>query len=101
MISDPNTAKAVLGFLFEASGRLDASVGSARSVCPEAEFVAYRRAVGHVLALMFDEVIRPMLRAHPELSPWGSDPRAFAPNLVGYLDSSGRSASKENGPSRV
>lgn len=83
MISDPKIAKELLAFLLEASGRMDASVGSARFACPQPEFVEYRRAVGSVLETMWDKVIQPMLKAHPELTPWGSDPHAFAPNLVG------------------
>jgi len=71
VIADPKAAKTLLDALFEISGRLDASVATARDSCPEPEFVEYRRAVGEVLGDMWDQLIQPILKAHPHLAPDG------------------------------
>ena len=71
MITDSKSAKALLHALFEASGCLDASVGIARDACSESEFISYRGAVGDVMGEMWDRLIQPILKAHPELTPEG------------------------------
>jgi hypothetical protein len=55
--------------LFQASGTLDTSVAVAQDACAESEFLAYRRVIGNVLGEMWDEVIQPLLRKHPHLTP--------------------------------
>lgn len=76
MIADPKSAKALLDALFEASGHLDGSVGIARDSCSEAEFILYRSVVGDVMGEMWDRLIQPILKAHPELTPEGLRDRA-------------------------
>ena len=71
MITNPEAAKALLDTLFDASGRLDESVSTARNMCPDPEFLEFRRAVGQVLGEMWDQLIQPILKAHPQLTPEG------------------------------
>ncbi len=69
MIANRDTAKQILDELFDLSGRLDWSVATVRDRCPESELIAYRRAIGQVMGEMWVEVIRPILAAHPDLTP--------------------------------
>jgi hypothetical protein len=62
-------AKEVVELLFECSDRLDESVARAKKVCSEAEFLAYREAVGEVMGKTFDQLLLPIFAAHPELKP--------------------------------
>ena len=69
MIANRDIAKQILDELFDLSGRLDWSVATVRDRCPESELVAYRRAIGQVMGEMWVEVLRPLLAAHPDLTP--------------------------------
>lgn len=69
MVKDKAFAKAVVELLLDCSGRLDESVSRARKVCSEAEFVAYRSAIGDVMGEAWDKVLMPIFAAHPELKP--------------------------------
>ena len=69
MITDRDTAKQILDELFDLSGRLDWSVATVQDHCPESELIVYRRAIGQVMGEMWDEVLRPILAAHPDLTP--------------------------------
>jgi hypothetical protein len=69
MISDRDTAKQLLDELFDISARLDRSVATVQDRCSDAELVVYRRAIGNVLGEMWDGILRPVLVAHPDLTP--------------------------------
>jgi hypothetical protein len=69
MIHDREVAKRVLDELFDVSGRLDRSVSTVKEGCPELELVVYRRAVGNVMGGMWDHILKPILAAHPDLTP--------------------------------
>ena len=69
MIHDREIAKRVLDELFDMSGRLDRSVATVRDGCSESELIGYRRAVGNVLGEMWDGILKPILSAHPDLTP--------------------------------
>ena len=69
MIRNRDTAQRVLAELFDVSGQLDHSVAMVRDHCTEAELIAYRRAIGNVLGEMWDEILRPVLAEHPDLTP--------------------------------
>ena len=71
MITDRDIAKQLLGELFDIGGRLDASVATVRDHCAESELIDYRRAIGQVMGEMWVEVLRPILAAHPDLTPPG------------------------------
>ena len=69
MVKDKVFAKDVVELLLDYSGRLDESVARAKKVCSEAEFLAYRQAIGEVMGETFDKVLLPIFAAHPELKP--------------------------------
>jgi hypothetical protein len=69
MISDREISKQLLDELFDISGRLDWSVVTVRDQCSESELIDYRRAVGQVMGEMWDQLLRPILAVHPDLTP--------------------------------
>jgi hypothetical protein len=69
VVKDKVFAKEVVDLLLEYSGRLDESVGRAKRACSEAEFLAYRKAIGDVMGETWDQLLMPILAAHPELKP--------------------------------
>ena len=69
MVRDKAFAKDVVELLLEFSGRLDESVGRAKQVCSEPEFLAYRKAIGNVMGETWDQLLMPIFAAHPELKP--------------------------------
>ena len=71
MITDTAVAKQILDELFEVSGRLDCSVAIVQDNSPEIDLVTYRRAIGRVLAELWDAAIDPILSMHPALTPPG------------------------------
>ena len=69
MVKNKVFAKEVVELLLDCSDRLDESVGRAKKICSEAEFVAYRNAVGEVMGEAWDKLLMPIFAAHPELKP--------------------------------
>lgn len=69
MVKDKEFAKEVVQLVLECSGRFDESVGRAKEVCSESEFLAYRAAIADVLGEAFDQLLLPIFAAHPELKP--------------------------------
>jgi len=62
-------AKEAVDLLLECANRMDGSVAVARDTCSHAEFEAYRRAVGEVMGIMWDELLAPIFKAYPDLKP--------------------------------
>jgi hypothetical protein len=69
VITDKAFAKQVADLALDYSGRLDELVARAREVSPEPEFLAFRRAIGEVLGITWDELLSPIFKAHPDLKP--------------------------------
>jgi hypothetical protein len=69
MVKDKEFAKEVVDLALEYSGRLDESLGRAKEICSETEFLAYRSAIADVLGEVFDQLLLPIFAAHPELKP--------------------------------
>ena len=69
MISNRDTAKLVVDTAFALTSGLDRSVARVMETSPEAEVVAYRRAVGFVMAETAQQILNPLLREHPDLVP--------------------------------
>jgi hypothetical protein len=65
----PETAKKVAELLSEASGRLDQSVAIVKEGESDAEFVAYRKAIGEVMGALYFRVLESLWREHPDLAP--------------------------------
>lgn len=71
MIRGEAAARDALDAAFRASSTLDASVEALSGVLPPQELSGYKHAVGHVMAEVFNRLIRPILVEHPELKPEG------------------------------
>jgi hypothetical protein len=69
VVRDKAFAKEASELLLEYANRLDGSVAQARTICSDAEFEAYRRAVGEVMGQMWDQLLSPIFAAHPDLKP--------------------------------
>jgi hypothetical protein len=69
VVKDKIFAKEVVELLLEYSGRLDESVARAKRACPEAEFLAYREAIGDVMGETWDRLLMPSSRFIPSSSP--------------------------------
>jgi hypothetical protein len=69
VVSNKAFAKEVTDLLLQYSDRLDGSVAHAKDVCSQAEFEAYRRAVGEVMGAIWDQVLGPIFKEHPDLKP--------------------------------
>jgi hypothetical protein len=80
LITNPETAKAVLAELHAATTILDSSVALELDRCPEAEFRAYRHAVALVLGELW-EVVHPLYRSHPSLAPEGYFAEPSSPSM--------------------
>jgi hypothetical protein len=73
VIKDKLIAEGVSKLMLEFGGRLDDSIATVRHGCSDAEFRAYRLAVGKVLGEMLLEIMNPIYREHPDLKPIGLD----------------------------
>ena len=70
MITDAAIARQVLDVALRASSEFDRSVhlvlgGSVA----DTEVTAYKRAVGYVMAEIYDRLLNPLLRVHPQFVP--------------------------------
>ena len=63
------TAARVHQLLLDCSRALDTSVAVVRDDSDEDDLREYRHAVGRVLTAVFDELMTPIYREHPELIP--------------------------------
>ena len=61
------------GELNDILGRLDNSVRLVMDRCPEAEFNAYRTAIGRVMGVLVLDVLNPLYARNPEAKPDGYD----------------------------
>lgn len=66
-------AKQLSGELNDILGRLDNSVRLVMDRCPEAEFNAYRTAIGRVMGVLVLDVLNPLYARNPEAKPDGYD----------------------------
>lgn len=72
---DRRCAEAVLGDVHQAINLLNESIVEAMALAPEEEWRAYRRQVGHVMAEMYDRLLKPLYDQHPDLEPVALDQR--------------------------
>jgi len=60
----------VLDVAWRVSGELDRSVALVKdSGADEETLKKYRRSVGHVMAELHDQIMRPIFKEHPDLEP--------------------------------
>lgn len=70
---ETSAAKQLSDELNDIIGRLDESVRLAMDRCPEAEFTAYRSAIGRVMGMLVLDVLNPLYARNPEAKPEGYD----------------------------
>lgn len=66
-------AKKLSGELNDIIGRLDESIRLVMDRCTEAEFTAYRTAIGRVIGVLVLDVLNPLYARNPEAKPDGYD----------------------------
>ncbi len=68
-ITNKHTAKKVCDAAFAASQALNASIFDVLETASEDELKTYKRAVGQCMGELWTEIIHPVLKQHPDLSP--------------------------------
>jgi hypothetical protein len=71
------TAARVHQLLLDCSRALDTSIAVVQNESDESDLHAYRHAVGRVLMAVFDELMMPIYREHPDLIPPELDRRSL------------------------
>ena len=69
MIKDLATARGISEDLLRVNDLLDESVARATRGCSTEELRAYKKWVGRTLCSVFEEILVPIYREHPELKP--------------------------------
>jgi hypothetical protein len=64
-----HVAEQVLAALFDASGKMNDTLWLILNECTKEEFIAYRRGTGRAMGYLFVDIIRLILREHPDLEP--------------------------------
>jgi len=62
-------AKEVNDIMFSISGQLNQSVAFFQTRMKDEEFIKYRRAIGAIMATMWEEIMCPLYAEHPNLKP--------------------------------
>ena len=62
-------ATKVIELMLDVGARLDNSVALVQDNCSEAEFCAYRQAVGKLMGTMLLDIMNPVFDKYPELKP--------------------------------
>ncbi len=71
MFADREVAKQMLEAALTASGHLDRSLLAIKDVCSPEELHLAKRAVGECMGEMLLELINPILKQYPDLTPSG------------------------------
>ena len=66
---DKVQAQEVVNIVVELANRLDQSVKEVASIATERQAFDYRRLAGRMIAFLVTNLVRPALRAYPELEP--------------------------------
>ena len=71
MVSDPELAKQISDRVRDAARLMNEVAALAQDQASREEFAVVRHAVGAVMGEMLTEILNPLYRAHPELTPAG------------------------------
>jgi hypothetical protein len=63
------TATAVTKLMMEVGAQLDASVKLVMDSSDSEEFSAYRSSVGNLMGMIYCDILTPIFRQHPQLTP--------------------------------
>lgn len=69
MIEDHKLAEELIARANEASRIAHDSLSLVMNNCSQSEFKKYRLAVAHVMAEIFEQIVTPLSRVHPDLDP--------------------------------
>ena len=75
MIRDKEVARQVSEVALKCADELALSVTLLQEGCGEEELQSYRLAVGKVLTEIYQEIMLPIYKVHPELTPPGLEAR--------------------------
>jgi hypothetical protein len=64
-----HVAEQALAALFEAAAKMNNTLLLIQNECNEEEFLAYREGTGLAMGYLYSEIIDPILRQHPDLTP--------------------------------
>lgn len=64
-------AKRIVDMMLAHAAELDESVRLVQEDCSAEEQRAYKLAIGYIFSEMYDRVIDPVLREHPDVAPEG------------------------------
>ncbi len=67
MITDKKTAKQVSRLLLHCCSDLDQSVSLVMEYCDKEEFQEYRKTMGDVMGILYQDILAPIYKLHPEL----------------------------------
>jgi hypothetical protein len=71
VITDAKIAKKVSDLLLEVNGRLNDSISTMQGGASNDEFVEYRLRTGWIMNSIFEELLKPIYRKHPDIKPPG------------------------------
>jgi hypothetical protein len=71
MFQNSESAKYISEMFLAINGQLNESVEAVESSCTTDEFLVYRRRVGVLINSVFETILVPLYREHPELKPDG------------------------------
>ena len=69
MIDDLKTANYVSDLFLDVNGRLNESIAKVQGSCSPADFEDYKRRVGRLINSIFEDILEPIYRKHPDLKP--------------------------------
>jgi hypothetical protein len=69
VIENPDIARYVSDLLLDVNGRLIESIEKVEQNCSADELVLYRRRVGKLVNAVFEAILEPIYREHPDLKP--------------------------------
>lgn len=68
---DRKIAEQVVPALFQAAAQMNNTLLLIQKGCSGEEFAAFRTGTGRAMGYLYDEVIDPILREYPDLTPEG------------------------------
>lgn len=69
MIADKDIARQIGDSMFEIVGQIEASIKVVEQSCSAQELLAYKRAVGKVIYELYESLLEPLYKEHPNLRP--------------------------------
>ncbi|CAE6693089.1 hypothetical protein [Paraburkholderia haematera] len=71
MIKDKALALEVCNRMLSINGSLDEAIVFVQAHCPAEELDTFKQAVGEVMYMVFEQMLIPIYKQHPDLAPEG------------------------------